>query len=631
VRRHIAALDGLRGAAVCGVLAFHLGDLQGGYLGVDLFFVLSGYLITSLMLGESAKKGRIDLGAFWARRARRLLPALFLVVGAVAVYAAGEPQGVALGALRGDALATLGYIANWHSLWSDTSYWELFSAPSLLAHTWSLAIEEQLYVLWPLVVVGVLRAGRRRLQPLFVTTLVLAATSWIVMALVHVGGGDTARAYFGTDTRAGAVLIGAALATWIAWRGPIRSSAVHAAGIVGAVVLAVAWTTVEGTTGWLYEGGFALLGIAAIAVIASISEDDGPLARALSLRPLRHLGTISYGIYLWHWPIFVVLDEQSDVVKLAVTLVVSELSFRLVEWPIRRGSLRGWRIRLATPAAAASVVVAIVAATAVAPGPSAVASSVVPPPAESPPTTGAPVAPPIAGTTRVLVVGDSGGWFMGDALTRVGAEHDVEVRNAGTVGCGVATIGGRLKVGEGEYFVDADWCQDWPNRWTGELQAFQPDVALLVIAWPGLGDRMIEDEWRAPCDPVYDEYYAGQVRQAIEVLGRTGSSVVVADSPYLWLPVGSDADRRVDCLNEIYHREVDALGATLLPLLEWTCPDGPDGCVDEIDGVKLRYDGIHFQDEGADIAATWVAPRLRAIASAGTEQEQDAEEGERAG
>jgi peptidoglycan/LPS O-acetylase OafA/YrhL len=614
VRRHIAALDGLRGAAVCGVLAFHLGELHGGYLGVDLFFVLSGYLITSLMLSESARSGRVDLGAFWARRARRLLPALFLVVAAVAVYAAGEPQGVALDALRADALATLGYVANWHSLWSDTSYWELFSAPSLLAHTWSLAIEEQLYVLWPLVVVGVLRVGRRRLQPLFVTTLVLAAASWTVMSLVHVAGGDTARAYFGTDTRAGAVLIGAALATWIAWRGPVRGRTVQAAGIVAAAALAVAWTAVEGTTAWLYEGGFALLGIAAVTVIASISEDEGPLARVLSFRPLRHLGTISYGIYLWHWPVFVVLDEQSHLVKLLVTLAVSEASFHLGEWPIRRGSLRGWRIRIATPAAAASVVIAIVAATAVAPGPTAVASGLVPPPTESPPSRGGPVAPPIAGTTRVLVVGDSGGWFMGEGLTQVAADQDLVVRNASIIGCGVSTIGGRLKVGEGEYVADADWCEDWPGRWADELGSFQPDVALLMIGWPGLGDRMIDGEWRAPCDPVFDEYYAGVIRRAIEVLGSTGASVVVADSPYLWLPVGSDADDRVDCLNEIYHREADALGAELLPLMAWTCPDGPDGCIDEIDGVKLRSDGVHFRDEGAPFAAAWAAPLLRAAA-----------------
>jgi len=208
---HVPALDGLRGIAVVGVLAFHLGHLRGGYLGVDLFFVLSGYLITSLLLVEWEHTGRIGLGAFWSRRARRLLPALFLLIGAVAVYAWTSPPAIVPGALRGDALATLGYVANWHAVLAHHGYWELFAAPSLLAHTWSLAIEEQLYVVWPLVVVVALRFGRRAV---LWTALALAVASALTMIVIHGAGDDTARAYYGTDTRAAAVLIGAALASW---------------------------------------------------------------------------------------------------------------------------------------------------------------------------------------------------------------------------------------------------------------------------------------------------------------------------------------------------------------------------------------------------------------------------------
>ena len=630
MRRHVLALDGLRGVAVCGVLAFHLGHLRGGYLGVDLFFVLSGYLITSLLLAEWSREARIDLGAFWARRARRLLPALLLVVGAVAVYAAGEPKGVALGALRGDALAALGYVANWHAIFADSSYWELFSKPSLLEHTWSLAIEEQLYVLWPLVVVGLLRVGRHRLRPLLIATGVLAVASWTVMAVVHVGGGDTSRAYFGTDTRAGGVLAGAALATWLAWKGPIRSRVLQPLGLASAVVLAVAWATVDGTTGWLYEGGFALFGICAATVIASITEDRGALARALRIRPLRHLGTISYGVYLWHWPVFVVLAEHPIVTKLGVTLALSELSFHLVEQPIRHGSLRGWRIRLLTPTAAAAALVAVVVTTAVSPTPLAVASQPLPSeePPPPPPTTVTTTAPTPEGATGVLVVGDSGAWFLGQGLTNVAPAHHLDVRNAGTVGCGIANEGGRLKLDAGGYFVDAEWCDEWPQRWAVELEAHRPDIALLVIAWPGIGDRMVGGAWRHPCDPVFDEYYTGELRRAIEVLATTGAHVVVADSPYLWLPVTQpDADERVDCLNAIYHRESRRAGASILPVADWTCRSADD-CVEEVDGVELRSDGIHFQDEGADVAARWVAPILR---STHAEEQQEAEQRERAG
>jgi peptidoglycan/LPS O-acetylase OafA/YrhL len=596
--QHVPALDGLRGIAVVGVLAFHLGHLRGGYLGVDLFFVLSGYLITSLLLVEWEEAGRIELAAFWARRARRLLPALFVVIAAIAAYAATDPGGVAMDALRGDALATLGYIANWHSIVAEHGYWDLFAAPSLLAHTWSLAIEEQLYVVWPLVVVLALRRGRRALLG---TAVVLGLASSIAMVVIHGAGDDTARVYFGTDTRAAAVLLGAALATW--------SGARHWSMQLAAIPLAVAWFTVAGTSNGLYEGGFALCSLAAVLVVAGVQR-PGPLTSALSFRPLRHLGAISYGVYLWHWPVFVVLDSRTDVhgwpllaAKLVVTLAVSEASYRLLELPIRRGTLGGWRIRLAAPVAAGAAVIAVVTGTA-APAP---ASVTVPPPAPPAPMSAAPAA---SHTTRLLVVGDSGAAFLGEGLERAGAQHDVEVRNAGTVSCGIVTEGGRLRLDGGGYFADPAWCGAWPDRWEAELAAFRPDVALLVIGWPGLGDRRIGGAWRHPCDATFDTFYATAVRRALAVLSAGATHVVVTDSPYLTLPVvQADAALRVDCLNVIYRREAAAAGATVLPIGEWLCDDARH-CIIERDGVALRPDGIHFRDTGADIAARWAIPEL---------------------
>ena len=610
--QHIPALDGLRGLAVVGVLAFHLGHLEGGYLGVDLFFVLSGFLITSLLLVERETTGHIDLGAFWARRARRLLPALFGVLAAIAVYAATDPVGVAMGALRGDALATLGYVANWHSIGAEVGYWDLFAAPSLLAHTWSLAIEEQLYIVWPLVVFVVLRFGRRALLG---TSLALGAASATAMIVLHGAGDDTSRVYFGTDTRAAAVLAGAALAAW----GGQRFRGAPIVGTLAAIGLGGAWFTVAGTSNGLYEGGFLLCSVAGALVIAGALQ-PGPLTTVLSVRPLRHLGAISYGVYLWHWPVFVVLDSSSDlrgapllVTKLLVTLVISEVSYRVLELPIRRGSLRGWRIRVLGPVAAAAALVAVVAGTA-APAPASET------PAAAPPSIPVSAPEPVAGTTRVLVVGDSGAHFIGLGMERINDRARVVVRNAGTVGCGIANEGGRLKLDDGGYFVDAEWCHGWPDRWRAELEAFDPDVALLTIAWPGLGDRLVEGEWRHPCDPVYDEYYASEVRRALVVLAGTGARVAITDSPYLWLPVTQDdAAARVDCLNAIYHREAEESGAQLIGLGAWTCRD-PRHCVEEIDGEVLRYDGIHFRDAGADIAAEWVLSEI--------EQQHDAEGGE---
>jgi peptidoglycan/LPS O-acetylase OafA/YrhL len=205
------ALDGLRALAVAAVIAYHLGYpwARGGYLGVDTFFVLSGYLITTLLLSESRASGHIDLPAFWIRRARRLLPALLLVLAAIAVYAAWATPTEAQASLRADGLFALFYSANWHFIADNNSYFDLFASPSLLEHTWSLAIEEQFYVVWPLVVAACLYLGRGRRRVLVVVATAAALASVALMAAL---ASDPTRAYFGTDTRVHSLLFGALLA-----------------------------------------------------------------------------------------------------------------------------------------------------------------------------------------------------------------------------------------------------------------------------------------------------------------------------------------------------------------------------------------------------------------------------------
>ena len=213
------ALDGLRGAAVAAVLLFHGGHLTGGYLGVDAFFVLSGYLITSLLVEELATTGTVSLLGFWGRRLRRLLPALLLVLLAVAAYAAVVAPADQLAAIRGDALATLGYVANWRQVFTGNDYFALFASPSPLQHTWSLAIEEQFYLVWPLVMLALnrRRSARAVARRTLALSLVLAAASFVTM-LALADPADNTRVYYGTDTRAASILIGAALAAWVAMR-----------------------------------------------------------------------------------------------------------------------------------------------------------------------------------------------------------------------------------------------------------------------------------------------------------------------------------------------------------------------------------------------------------------------------
>jgi peptidoglycan/LPS O-acetylase OafA/YrhL len=305
---HEPALDGLRGLAVAAVVAFHLGHLDGGFLGVDLFFVLSGFLITSLLVTETQRRGTIDVRRFWLRRARRLLPALLvMLVGVAVLLVVFTPVGDRA-RFRGDALATLGYVANWERMAGDQTYWDIFTQPSPLDHTWSLAIEEQFYLVWPLVALAILRRRPRSEATPRARWLGAIAVGGALASLVLLGLSyspvDTNRAYFGTDTRIGATLGGAALATIVAGRARRQGRPSAAIDVVGAIALVlIGWSlvTVDGQGGWYYRGGLALLVLAALVVIrATTGGPPGRVARALSWRPLCLLGIVSYGVYLWH-------------------------------------------------------------------------------------------------------------------------------------------------------------------------------------------------------------------------------------------------------------------------------------------------------------------------------------------
>jgi peptidoglycan/LPS O-acetylase OafA/YrhL len=388
--KHLPALNGLRALAVIGVMAYHLqlGWAKGGYLGVDLFFVLSGFLITTLLLEEWLGAGRISLAAFWGRRARRLLPALFLVVVALAVYlvvnaALGGPGAnglIDLSDLRGDAIATLLYVGNWHAIYAGQSYFAQFSTPSPLQHTWSLAIEEQFYVVWPLLIIFLINMGRRSWRQFgLVATTVIGLASFALMAILFTPGGDPTRIYYGTDTRLFDLMAGATIAFLAAGRRQPNARAqrtLHLAGPVALVALGVFWV-LGGTSGglptnFMFEGGFLICAVLAAIVVADARlTEPGPLGRLFSFPPLHFLGTISYGIYLWHWPIFVYMTGARthlstwplDVLRVAATLVVSTFSYFLVERPLRRANLRGWFRLGAAPLAGVATAIVMVVAT----------------------------------------------------------------------------------------------------------------------------------------------------------------------------------------------------------------------------------------------------------------------------
>jgi peptidoglycan/LPS O-acetylase OafA/YrhL len=351
-RRYIAGLDGLRAVAVLSVIAYHLGFswAGGGLLGVGVFFTLSGYLITDLLMGDWRRHGHLRLRTFWLHRARRLLPALFSMLAVVSVLVALlNPDW--LGTVRQQVVSGSLYFANWSTIAQHGSYFAQFAPPMPLDHLWSLSIEEQFYLVWPLLLLVGMRLthGRRRLAAL---PLVLTAASVAAMALLYHPGADPTRVYEGTDTRAFALLVGAALAVFWPSRALHRMSRsrprnlLDVTGLVGlAGILVLEWRT-NALSSFLYPAGFLLLSLATVAVVAAVVIPGSRLGNALGWRPVRWIGVRSYGIYLWHWPIIVLIGKGSGdmryvqaVLAVALTLLVSDLSWRFLEQPIRRGSL----------------------------------------------------------------------------------------------------------------------------------------------------------------------------------------------------------------------------------------------------------------------------------------------------
>ncbi len=356
-QRYIPALDGIRALAVASVIAYHLGIRggQGGMLGVGVFFTLSGYLITDLLLAHWRRHASLGLGQFWRRRARRLLPALFVMLVAVSVWVAVFDVSQ-LAAVRRQVLAASVYVSNWSTIAQHGSYFSRFAAPLPLDHLWSLAIEEQFYLLWPwLLLLGIWIARSRWVLALL--TLGLAAASVVAMSSRYHPGYDPTRAYEGTDTRAFGLLIGAALA--MVWPSRIGRGAVRPAvrdgldllGVAGLVaIVLLVWRT-NSFSSFLYPYGFVLLSLATAAMVAASVNPASRLGAALGWRPLRWVGVRSYGIYLWQWPIIVLanpaqrpLDWRRAVLEVAATVVIASISWRFIEDPIRRGALaRRWQ------------------------------------------------------------------------------------------------------------------------------------------------------------------------------------------------------------------------------------------------------------------------------------------------
>jgi peptidoglycan/LPS O-acetylase OafA/YrhL len=611
-------------------MLFHGGALTGGYLGVDAFFVLSGFLITSLILHEICNEGQLNRSRFWARRARRLLPALFLMLFAVCAYAGLFAQQSELDRIRGDALATVFYVANWHAIFSGHGYWELFQAPSPLEHMWSLAIEEQFYVIWPLVVVAIAAIiTRRRNQhtnpapPVFAIA-VIAGISSTIWCSVLFRADDVSRAYLGTDTRVGSILFGSAFAAWTVWKGPVRRHtsriALEILAIIATIGVALAWTRLNGQDLLLYRGGLLLSGLGILTIIAAVAHPTkGPLHKILAWKPFVAIGLISYGLYLWHWPLYVLLNEQRTglngtpllTLRIAASFAVALTSYYLIEKPIRHHPLPKKLNIIIIPLTITALISTIYLTTANATTnqPTTGDPFIVSSDGTNPDLTASGKAADQLGNKKVLIVGDSVGVNVGSAATKLAQGTSTSVAAGAVPGCVLENgTGGYRATSNGRSFVVQE-LRECTGAWLSAAEQFKPSTTVIIYGTGGsFLDVELDGRWQTACDVGYQNWYDSQLRSAISSSQSEGSSevfLVKLPTPTAdFLP--ADAASRIGCINNVHARVTSSTpGVTLLDLNALVCPDG--ACLASQNGATLRTDGLHF-DEGA--SSEWVSQWL---------------------
>jgi peptidoglycan/LPS O-acetylase OafA/YrhL len=633
------ALDGLRALAILTIMLYH-GQVpwpRGGYLSVDLFFVLSGFLITTLLVAEWRARGGIDLKSFWSGRARRLLPALFLLLAGIAVYAALLAPAARFAAVRWDALSTLLYVANWRFAFTHLSYFDQFGDASPLTHMWTLGIEEQYYLVWPLLVIAGLRLAKGNLRSLLAWTLVAALGSAALMAVLYRPGSDPSRLYYGTDTRAQALLLGGALAFALALRGadagPLPRRGVLGLTVVGFGGYLAMLVLIPDTAHWMYLGGFLATALGCAATVAVATQQGGWVQRLFSVWPLPQIGRISYGLYLWHWPLYVVLSPERThlhgtallAARFAATFIAANLSYHLLELPVRRGVLR--RRRLARPVTAGAFA-AVAALLVVTTGPGRLATGEgltlsgatgpVELPTRAPPRTAGPARASGSGF-RVYLVGDSVGFSLGYYYPK-GSVAGMTLGGDPDIGCGLARA--PIVIGGSAQPVDPK-CTTWPTRWREKTGRFRPDVGLLVLGGWEVLDRQVDGRTLRVGTADYEHYLNGELQLAYDTLAASSHRVAILNVPCYHQPeTGLDASlaetrndpARGAWMNGVLGRFVAARAdrAVLLDLKTYLCPDGR--YADRLHGVKLRSDGVHFTPEGAKLVWRWLAPQLKQLA-----------------
>ena len=657
------ALDGVRGIAILAVIAYHYNYrwARGGFLGVDTFFVLSGFLITTLLVYEYRRRTSIRLPQFWARRARRLLPALFLTLLGVALYTYFVANAWDRPHIRADGFASLFYVANWRFIVDNQDYFSLFSPASPLRHMWTLAIEEQYYLLWPAVTLVCLRVARGSVRVLTAVCAVGIAVSIAAMALRY-SSGNVASAYYATDARAHALLIGALLAVvFLARPRGVRqrgaASKVAVVAPVALLALFIGFATLSGTAPGYYHGASAFYALMSAIVVAGAMQ-PGFVSSVLSFRPLVWIGQISYGLYLWHWPITVWLvpsrvslgPNELNALRLVVTFAVAGLSFYVVERPIRRRALPP-RTALAAfvPAVLVVALVVFVSASDAGPAPSYLVGS--PPPAAAvasgelpnyiwgygdPLICGTPRAdetaeardaasrqpalalPASARDQRILLLGDSTACSLWPGLDAVGAVQGMSTDQGSVFGCGIA-IDTFTSTRNEAVTPNNDRCRPFLDYVVPRaLARSNPTVVVWMSVWEK-SDLVVDGRTIVAGTPEWEAEVMARMDATLAQLTANGARVVMVTeaAPAPNPAQGTETfDRAADdagygrlnaLLQRFAARHPDKV--TLADLAAQLCPNGPP-CPARVDGLQTRPDGRHFTPTSAVWAARFLLRQM---------------------
>ena len=651
------ALDGLRALSVMAVILYHAGIhwIPGGFIGVEVFFVVSGFLITSLLIDEQHVSGKVSLKQFWIRRARRLLPALFtmLVVALVAVTFFAKDSAADF---RRDVMPALAYFSNWWQIYFvETPYFAANSLP-MLRHLWSLAVEEQWYVLWPIVFTFVL--GNKRI-PRWISAVVIGLLATGVMvgtALAFIADNETRInfLYLSTLTRSSGLLLGAALAcAWRPWKKAVtklaktRSFVSDALALAAFAVLGYIAAFIHAADERLYVGGLAAATVASAVIIAVVVRSGNSLVKkVLSIPLLVEIGRRSYGLYLWHWPIFVVTSARLSSTRLAyaltATVIVNEFVYQFIEVPTRKGAIGNWlrqrqqlsAMRRRLPVVLSAVVAALVGVSSVqlsgiqardvsVDTGNADVVFVVPTSVPSPASTLANT--PVTSTTlaklprRLLIVGDSQAHAI--AINKPsGIEKTFSITDGSIDGCGVYDRGVGIGGATGKFRRNFANCSGFETKWSKTAATSRADVALVVIgAWEVMDLQINSFLFKLNTVPA-DTIFKTQLQRGIDALRKQNVAVALLEvacmrpveskgGPVPPLPQRGD-DSRTGHLNALM-REVAAPENDGVYFVS-----GPkEWCTDPkvANSLSYRWDGVHVYKPGAKLILESIAPALLQI------------------